>query len=283
MNTNIKKLNISDWVQAGEGGTAFTYNHVSDDSIMLKLFKPEVPDGEAKKEYDKSKAVEELGFNMPKAIDLVDLDGNIGIIYERINNKISFSRMITNDKNNISYCAKEMAIFGRKIHTTPCIPEYFPNYKDVMKEYISRVDFNTDINNMLNKKVISIKDENTCLHGDFQMGNFLNANGKTYMIDLGNFAYGNHMFDIGSLYFTCKVIITEKEKIDLFHMPLDVLNDFFDIFAVEYIKGTGIEKDAFIKESKAFSALFAAFVYLMQGKPKDKKGIYEDRIRELLG
>lgn len=280
---NIKNLNLSDWTLSGEGGTSYTYFNKNDDTIMLKLFKDVIPEGEAEKEYTVSKHVEELGFKIPKAIELVSVDGNIGIIYERINNKISFSRMLTNDKNNIPYCAKEMAIYGRKVHTTASIPEYFKNYKDVVKEYIKKLDFSDDVINLLNKKIVSIKDENTCLHGDFQPGNFLEACGSTYMIDLGNFSYGNHMFDIGSLYFSCKVIITEKEKIDLFHMPLDTLSDFFDVFAREYANLEGVDLDVFIRESKGFSALFAIYVYIMQGKPEYSKPIYEERIRELLG
>lgn len=279
---NIKNIDLKDWLQVGEGGTAFTYSNVNDDGIILKLYKDGVDDEEAIKEYEMSKHIEELGFTIPKAIDIVKCDNRLGVIFEKIKSKLSFSRMIADDPMKIKYCATELAKYAKILSSTPAVPEYFNNKKDMMKEVLQKSIFEKDVKDALYKKLLSVPDENTCLHGDFQPGNFVDSCGTTYMIDLGNFGYGNHMFDIGSFYFACYVIITEEEKIDLFHMPLSDLRLLFDEFAKAYVGDDNSEKlKSFYKEASEYGALFMAFAFHILGYPKEKKEIYEDNIRRI--
>lgn len=51
----------------------------------------------------------------------------------------------------------------------------------------------------------SVPENTNCVHGDFQPGNVILAGGKPYWIDLGRFAWGDPMFDIGHLYLSCGV------------------------------------------------------------------------------
>lgn len=277
----MRDINLSSYVQVGEGGTSFTYNDKNDDNVMLKLSKDGVEEDEVIKEYTLSNHISELGFLTPKALSLVKANGKIGIIFEKVKDKVSFSKMMYNDPTKIKRCALEMATYAKKIHSTPCIPEYFINKKDQMKEVVSSLDFSKDVNDALMKKLLTVKDENTCVHGDFQPSNFLDSNGITYMIDIGNFGYGNHMFDIGALYFSCYIVITEEEKVNIFHMPVSDLKIFFDEFSKAYVENGDIE--AFYREAKEYGALAMAFAYHILGMPKDKKDIYESIIRDIYG
>lgn len=280
-NIEMKKINIDDFELFGEGGTSFTYNSKKDDTIMLKLYKDGFPIEEAENEFITNKRIEKFGFNIPRIFDMVNVNGKTGILFERIKNKISFSRMMTDDRTKIEYCAKEMATYGRKLHTTPCDTNLFVNRKEYFKETILKTSLSNDVKEILMNGLSNVKDEASCLHGDFQPSNFLYANDNIYMIDLGNFSYGNHMFDIGGLYFSCNVIITEKEKIDIFHMSLEDLKLFFDIFARHYVENDEELLKQFYKDAKRFAAFFTASTFRFMGEPKEKQEIYENRIKEL--
>jgi len=64
---------------------------------------------------------------------------------------------------------------------------------------------------------------------------------KCYWIDLGRFAYGDPLFDIGHLYLICNVYASLRQVQDLFHMTPDLFKRFWDAFAAEY---TGLEDHA---------------------------------------
>jgi thiamine kinase-like enzyme len=80
----------------------------------------------------------------------------------------------------------------------------------------------------------AIPEDTHCVHGDFQPGNLIQADGSHYWIDLDRFAYGDPMFDIGHLYLVCQVYSSMKRVQDIFHMTIDQFHAFWDAFAKAY-------------------------------------------------
>ena len=56
---------------------------------------------------------------------------------------------------------------------------------------------------------------------------------RRYFIDLGDFCYGNHLFDVGMVYLCC-YLSGEDFIRETFHMPKEVAKRFWDNFAPVY-------------------------------------------------
>ena len=76
-------------------------------------------------------------------------------------------------------------------------------------------------------------DEDTAIHGDLQYSNAIFAGDKRYFIDLGDFCYGNHLFDVGMVYL-CTYLSDEAFIKETFHMPKALAKKFWDAFVPEY-------------------------------------------------
>ena len=65
MNETVQTINLSDYTQTGEGGTALTYTH-KDGRSLAKLYKPGFEADRAKAEFLTARAVYDLGIPSPK-------------------------------------------------------------------------------------------------------------------------------------------------------------------------------------------------------------------------
>ena len=72
----------------------------------------------------------------------------------------------------------------------------------------------------------------------YQYSNAIFAGDKRYFIDLGDFCYGNHLFDVGMVYLCCN-LSPEEFILETFHMPKSLAIEFWRNFAPEYF-GDGL-------------------------------------------
>jgi Ser/Thr protein kinase RdoA (MazF antagonist) len=106
---------------------------------------------------------------------------------------------------------------------------------------------------LLKEKVLALPDDRTCLHGDFQPGNLLLADGKCYWIDLGWLAQGCHLMDLAHLY---KMMVEDSvipQVQDLTHMTREQMLAFWDAFARAYTGRDDIE--ALNRELRPYAVL----------------------------
>ncbi len=86
MMSEMQTINLEDYVQTGEGGTALAYTHKNGRSLA-KLYLPGFTADNAKKEFLTARTVFELGIPTPEPYRLVT-DGKCnGAEYELIHNK----------------------------------------------------------------------------------------------------------------------------------------------------------------------------------------------------
>ena len=92
----------------------------------------------------------------------------------------------------------------------------------------------------IGKFIADTPDEDTAIHGDLQFSNAIFAGDKRYFIDLGDFCYGNHLFDLGMVYVCC--CLSEEAFIkETFHMPKSLSVKFWQSFVPAYFgKGTSV-------------------------------------------
>lgn len=245
--SGYREITLDEWEQSGEGSTAVTYNSRTDDGIMLKLFNSDRQDAEAEAEFEKTEAVMKSGIDVPKALEIVRCGGKIGIIYERVRNKRSFSKLCHDDPENIPAYAREFARECRKLHETDYSCAGIKSYKESLLEALEKNrNFLDSDKKLLRELIESTPDMNKCVHGDLHSGNILKSGDRNVWIDIGDFSYGNPVFDLGCLYHVCVAGADWIVKHDTLHMDESQLALFWDNFAREY---TGSEDD---EEKKKF-------------------------------
>lgn len=256
-------INLNDFVKKGEGGTAASYYHKTDESIMLKLFnKVASKNNYAIREYEFSQNVVRCGISTPKALEIVKTDDErYGVIYERIADKVSFSRLCADNPDDIEKYAKIFAEELKKIHKTKCNTEFFSSVKDIVTKCITK---NKILSKSNKKKLLDFVDElgeeTTCVHGDAHSGNIIDSKGSITWIDLGAFCYGSPWYDIGCVYFFYVDFVGIQFSKKLLHMKKNELKRFWKQFAYTY-SGCKNENEylKFTEKAKKAALLFAIY------------------------
>ncbi|MBP3202278.1 MAG: TIGR02172 family protein [Bacteroidales bacterium] len=230
------QIDLSQWQQVGEGGNGKTYINSTRPDVILKVNSARLSTLEAvRKEYEVSKAVGSLGIPVPRMQDMVRVGDAYATISERIVGKQSLSRICHDHPENIEEMAQLLCDKGKQLFATPCKTDFFPSRRQQMMQALDGATFISKKTRLkIRAFAETIQDSDHCVHGDFQMGNLIQAGDKCYWIDLDRFAHGDPMFDIGHLYLVCMVYSTMKQARELFHMEEDQLHRFWDAFAAAY-------------------------------------------------
>lgn len=123
---------------------------------MAKMFQYGLGSETVEREFRISKAVYDAGIPCPKPIRLVTDGEHFGAEYEVIANKRSFTRIISQEPEQLEPLTLKFAQLGRQLHSIPANTDVFPDMKDV------------------------IPSPKTCLHGDFHIGNIITNGEKDY-------------------------------------------------------------------------------------------------------
>ena len=233
------KISLDDYVLSGGGFNGESYDLKGDPSVMLKLYFP----GKIQQPLDEmmlARKVYEMGIPTPEPGEyVVTGDGRYGIRFKRILGKKSYSRATGDEPEKVAQYAAEFAQMCRQLHSTHVDTTQFENVKDRYYRLLSENPFFTAAEkDRLTRFIADTPDEDTAVHGDLQYSNAIFAGDKRYFIDLGDFCWGNHLFDIGQVYLCC-YLSGEDFISETFHMPKSLAMKFWDCFAPVYF-GEGI-------------------------------------------
>ena len=236
---NAIPISLNDYVLSGGGANGESYDHKSDPNIMLKLYFP----GKIKQPLDEmmlARKVYDMGIPTPEPGDyVVTEDGRYGIRFRRIPGKVSYSRATGDHPEKVAQYAAEFAQMCLQLHSTRVDTTLFQNVKDRYYGLLAENPFFTSAEkDKLTRFIADVPDEDTAIHGDLQYSNAIFVGDKRYFIDLGDFCWGNHLFDVGMVYLCC--YLSDDAFIrETFHMPKTVAMQFWDHFAPVYF-GEGI-------------------------------------------
>ena len=233
------KISLSDYVLSGGGANGESYDHKTDPSVMLKLYFP----GKIQQPLDEMKLarkVYDMGIPTPEPGEyVVTEDGRYGIRFRRILGKKSYSRATADEPERVAQFAAEFAGMCLDLHRTHVDTSQFENVKDRYYRLLAENPFFTPAQkDNLVRFIADVPDEDTAIHGDLQYSNAIFVGDKRYFIDLGDFCWGNHLFDIGMVYLCC--CLSDEDFIrETFHMPKTLAVRFWECFAPVYF-GQGI-------------------------------------------
>ncbi len=229
-----KKISLDDYILSGGGFNGESYDHKTDPSVMLKLYFP----GKIQQPLDEmtlARKVYDLGIPTPEPGEyVVTEDGRYGIRFQRVLGKKSYSRAVGDNPEEFGKYASEFAQMCLQLHSVHVDTSMFENVKDRYFRLLKENPFFTSAEKeRLGRFIEDTPDEDTAIHGDLQFSNAIFAGDKRYFIDLGDFCYGNHLFDLGMVYLCCN-LSGEDFIQETFHMPKSLARKFWEAFVPVY-------------------------------------------------
>ena len=233
------KISLKDYVLSGGGFNGESYDLKGDPSVMLKLYFP----GKIQQPLDEmnlARKVYEMGIPTPEPGEyVVTEDGRYGIRFKRILGKKSYSRATGDEPGKVAQFAAEFAQMCKQLHSTHVDTTQFENVKDRYYRLLEENPFFTTAEkDKLTRFIAETPDEDTAVHGDLQYSNAIFVGDKRYFIDLGDFCWGNHLFDLGQVYLCC-CLSDEAFISETFHMPKSLAIKFWECFVPVYF-GEGV-------------------------------------------
>ena len=234
MNT-YETIDLNDYVQTGEGGTALTYTHKTRPT-MAKLFNPGNEAELAEKEFLTARAVFEMGIPTPEPLQLVTDGQRRGVEYELISNKRSFTRIISQEPERLEEISLAFARMTRELHAMKADTSRFTPVKETLRRFYQekgdRVteEYKERALNFIDKT----PDADTCLHGDLHIGNVITDGRRNLWIDLGQFCCGEPEWDLGWMWTICNQIDGQRSDFIL-HLTPDTLKAHWSVFIAAYL------------------------------------------------
>lgn len=267
------QIDLSAWHQVGEGGNGKTYGNPEKPDLILKVNKARLCSLEVvRHEYEVSKAVSGLGLSVPKVHEIVRVGDAYGTLTQRIKGKKSLSSICHDLPERIEEMARVLSEKGKELFATQCDTTVFPSRKEQLMWAIDNATYLSKKNRPLIREFArTIPEATTCVHGDFQTGNLIVAEGKYYWIDLDRFAHGDPMFDIGHLFLICHIYSKMKQVQKIFHMDHAQLMRFWDAFAKDY---TGLEDHSEFDRLAGKFACLDIVVRCRFGKPSFAESLF---------
>ena len=233
-------IDMNEYEQSGDGFTAISYNH-KDGKRMMKLYSDFIPKEVPLNELQTSWHIQQLGLHVPAALRMVTDGKRIGVEFQRISPKKSFARAISNEPDKLAYYSEEFVKECKALHSTQCSITKFP---DAKKKFRGIVEQSKSYNDEQKQKIFAfldnIPEETTCIHGDLHIGNIITDGTQNYWIDLGDFAYGTPLIDVGCIYLM--TTLEEELIMRLYHITKAQMLEFWSIFVEKYFDGITVEE-----------------------------------------
>ena len=234
MNEEIQRINLDDYIQTGEGGTALTYTH-KDGFSLAKLYNPGFEADRAKAEFLTARAVFELGIPSPEPFRLITDGQRSGAEYELIKNKRSYTRIISQEPERLEEISLKFARMAKELHAKQADTTRLQSYKQRIANFYHEKDMvPEDYKQRVLQFLDTVPDTPRCLHGDLHIGNIITDGQRDLWIDLGEFAYGVPEWDLALLWTMCHNMPGDRVE-HIFHISHETMMAHWDIFFPAYL------------------------------------------------
>ena len=260
MSEDILRINLDNYIQTGEGGTALTYTR-KDGLSLAKLYRPGFEADRAKTEFLTARTVFELGIPSPEPYRLVSDGQRNGAEYELIKHKRSYTRIISQEPERLEEISLKFARMARELHAKEADTTQLCSYKQrIERFYREKNQVPEDYKQRALKFLDTVPDTPRCVHGDLHIGNIITDGVRDLWIDLGEFAYGVPEWDLAQLWTMCHNMPADRVY-HIFHITHDMMKAHWDIFFPAYL-GTS-DPQAIDEATKRLLPYYAAKVPYM--------------------
>lgn len=248
-------MDMNEYVRSGEGANGESYFHRSDPRIMVKLCLNSTPREQVEHELEQARRVCSAGISTPEPGELItDGKGRYGIRFERIAGKKSISRAVADEPGKVEEYARLFAGMCRELHEVHLDTDKFVNVKDSYLQMLEESPYFTpEEKDKIRKFIMEVPDTDTAIHGDLQYSNAIIAGDRKYFIDLGDFAYGDPLFDLGMVLVCCKYS-DPQFILETFHLDMKTAGEFWLWFVKGYF-GEDADPDEVERMLKPYAGL----------------------------
>lgn len=237
----MERINLDDYIQTGEGGTAVAYTH-KDGKTLAKLYNPGFEADKAKAEFLTARTVFELGIPTPEPYRLLTDGERNGAEYELIKGKRSFARIISQEPERLEEISVTFARMARELHAKEADTSRLESVKDRMRRfYVEKDMVPEDYKQKALQFIDQVPEATTCVHGDLQIGNIITDGQRTLWIDVGEFGYGVPEWDLGMLWTMAHRMDNERCE-ELFHITHKTFVAHWNIFFPAYLGTTDTQR-----------------------------------------
>jgi len=182
-------------------GTGFCSNvYRLDRDTIVKVFTRTHDLDVVKKELDLAKRAFVLGVPTAISYGVVDVEGNLGLVFEMLNCS-SLRDLVRDDVANRDKWIRKYAELIKVINNTDVADTVLPNmnekmisWMELLKDGLSQEDYNFYLNLVKN-----VPPSSTFVHGDCHIKNILVNNGEFFVIDMETLSYGNPIFELSAI------------------------------------------------------------------------------------
>ena len=257
MSEAVQTINLDDYIQTGEGGTALTYTR-KDGLSLAKLYQSNFEADRAKAEFLTARTVFQLGIPSPEPYRLVTDGQRNGAEYELIKNKRSYTRIISQEPERLEEISLKFAHMARELHAKQADTTLLDSYKQRMERfYREKNQVPEDYKERALEFLKTVPDTPRCVHGDLHIGNIITDGERDLWIDVGEFAYGAPEWDLALLWTMCHNMPADRVY-HIFHITHEQMITHWDFFFPAYL-GTS-DPQTIDKATKRLLPYYAAKV-----------------------
>lgn len=276
-------VNLNDWYEFGGGAAGASFYHKSDENLVLKLY-PGKWEHRAYSEFERSRKVFELGVPCPETYEYVTDGNRFGLISQRINNKKSFFRVLSEQPERVDEMARRFADMALKLHKTECDTTVFRPMKERYEIAFSKMDVPEDVREDLFRLLHSFPDGTTCLHGDMQGGNIITDGENDYWIDLGDFGYGSPTIEFSTQWHNATNLSDDK-IMDMFHIHKDLHMEFTRLVFQYYYNMDKLpekeQQEIMLRIRRSAVVEFSRWMYILPEEKPDILPMVQQQLEEL--
>lgn len=220
-----------------------------DGDKAIKVFNSDYSKADVFNEALNQARIEETGLNIPKILDIEQIDGKWAIVTEYIEGK-TFAEMMEENADNIDGLLEEFVDIQIEIHSKKA--PLLNKLKDKMNRKISEANIDATTRYELHTRLEGMPKHNKVCHGDFNPTNIIiDRNGVPYIIDWAHATQGNASADVARTYLLFCLAGKEdvaKKYMDLFCKKSDTARQYIQkwlpiVAASQSVKGKEKERE----------------------------------------
>jgi len=164
------------------------------DGRVIKLTRPDFPPYLADQEWRNALAAWQLGARVPKPIELLEIDGRRGVVFERIQGPNLIQSLRRNPFQFVGY-ARLLARLQAALHAIPAA--MFPSQHERIQRNLEMSTFLAgDLKKRLLQRLAALPDGEKLCHGDFHPENIILTAQGPLIIDWEGCMCGNPSADV---------------------------------------------------------------------------------------
>lgn len=176
----------------GRGNTAEVY--ASGEREVVKLFRVGTPEAMVAGEFRSAGIAADAGIATPKPLRRVEIDGRMGIVFERVDGPAMLD-VLGKQPWKLRSWARELSRLEHTLARTASVTER--TVKEYLRPKLLNAEMAADVREMLVSRLDRLPDGDALVHLDFHPGNVLIGPSGPVIIDWSNTSVGDPAADVG--------------------------------------------------------------------------------------